>query len=40
MTGLKIERLSCTGMYVFIEKGMQGGISYNTTIKILKKKCK
>ena len=38
MTGLKIERLSCIEMYVFVVKGMQGGISYDTTMKIKKKK--
>lgn len=38
MTGLKLEILSYIQMFAFVEKAMQGGISYNTTIKVKKVK--
>ena len=28
MTGVKLEKISDIGMYLFIEKGLRGGISY------------
>ena len=28
ITGVKLKKISDTGMYLFIEKGMRGGISY------------
>ena len=28
MTGVKLEKISDTDMYLFIEKGLRGGISY------------
>ena len=28
MTGIELELISDTGMYLFIEKGIRGGISY------------
>ena len=31
MTGVKLEKISDTDMYLFIEKGLSGGPSYTTT---------
>ena len=31
MTGVKLEKISDNDMYLFIEKGLRGGISYNAT---------